>query len=260
MVKIATPVSHLFRDAATAIKIAAASDCLEGRDHYYNCSLNQNLFHFDASIVNAWDDSDRIWIEHVINEWKDLELVSFHVASCCSHPVLRGGMFFPGGETFSRERLLENSVENLRWLRQLFKGHAVRIAFENNNYYPTAAYNHIKDPDFICQLVDDNDVLFLFDLAHAHISTHNMGSSYDDYISELPLERTVHLHVSQWAVDDQGMAFDSHDLPDQELNHEAFSLVKRYGVEFITIEYYKDSEKLVALLESYRSMLRRGGV
>jgi len=254
MVKIATPVSHLFRDATTAMKIAAISDCLEGRDHYDNWSLQQKLFHFDASIVNIWDESDRMWIENVIRDEDDLELVSFHIASCCSRPVVQGRAFLPGGETFTRERLLENGAENLSWLKQLLNARPIRIALENNNYYPTEAYAHVKEPDFINQLVNDNGVLFLFDLAHAHISTHNMGSSYDGYISQLPLERTVQLHVSQWAVDDHGMAFDSHDLPGQILNREAFSLVNQYGVEFITIEYYKDSGKLLALLENYRVM------
>jgi len=260
MVRVATPVCHLFRDAATALSIVSVSDCLEGRDHYGIWTSQERLFHFEASIVNVWDFSDRMWVERIISERNDLELVSFHIASCCSHPVLQGIMFLPGGETFSRERLLENGAENLRWLKQLLKDRPAQIALENNNYYPTEAYSHVTEPSFIHQLVDDNDVLFLFDLAHAHISTHNMGCPYLDYVGRLPLERTVQLHVSQWAVDDHGMAFDSHDLPGQALNHEACSLVNQYGVEFITIEYYKDSGKLVSLLENYRVMLGLGGV
>jgi uncharacterized protein (UPF0276 family) len=255
MIQVATPVSLLFNDTVTAVRIIAASDCLEGRDNNDNWSLQEKLFHFDASIVNIWDDNDRQWIEEVVNSHDNLELISFHVASCCSCPIKQGRVFLPGGETFPRKRLLENGADNLRWVKQLLNGRPIRIALENNNYYPTEAYTHVMEPGFLYQLINDNNVLFLFDLAHAHISSHNMKLSYNSYISGLPLEQTVQLHISQWAVDDQGMAFDSHELPDQALNDEVCSLIHQYDVEFVTIEYYKNCDDLLATLAKYRIIL-----
>ncbi len=68
----------------------------------------------------------------------------------------------------------------------------------------------------------------------------------------LPLEQAVQVHVSKSSVNDAGLAFDSHELPDPGLNAEIFALVKSRGIEYVTIEYYKDWKKLVETLKTYR--------
>ncbi|MFH0754725.1 MAG: hypothetical protein V2A70_09175, partial [Candidatus Omnitrophota bacterium] len=68
------------------------------------------------------------------------------------------------------------------------------------------------------------------------------------------------VHVSQWAVDESGTAIDSHELPGSALAAEVAGLVQKFGVEFVTIEYYKDRLKLVEALGSFRKILGIGNL
>ncbi|MFH0753776.1 MAG: DUF692 family multinuclear iron-containing protein, partial [Candidatus Omnitrophota bacterium] len=183
MVRMATPVSSLFAEGQQLLEIRRLSDCLEGRDHTCQLAIeDQRLFHFEMSIVNAWGEAERAWAKGVIEGRPALEGVSFHMASCCSHPVIESGVFQPGGKAFTRVELLEHARCNILWLKGVNKGRAVRIAVENNNYFLTPAYAHVAEPSFIASVVRDNGIHFLFDVAHAHISAHNMRMSYDTYV------------------------------------------------------------------------------
>ena len=59
----------------------------------------------------------------------------------------------------------------------------IEILIENNNYYPTKAYDIITDADFISNLVYDNNIGFLFDQAHAEITAHNQKIKYEEYVN-----------------------------------------------------------------------------
>ena len=60
--------------------------------------------------------------------------------------------------------------KKFNWLRKNFRNKLL-IGLENNNYYPTKAYDFVTDGDFIDKVVRDNNKLFfLFDLAHAQVT------------------------------------------------------------------------------------------
>ena len=261
MVKLATPVSNLFTNQKTTAQILAFSDLLEGRDFTHQTELQrQRLFHFELSVVNGWTQDDRKWIERIVRERETLELISFHMAACCSAPLMVGIMFQLGGKVFTRSRLLANAEENITWLKKITVSRNIKIAVENNNYYPTPAYAHVTDSEFITQIVNDNQIGFLFDLAHARITVGNRALSYKKYLAGLPMEHALQIHVCQWGVDAKGMAFDAHEVPQPALNEEVLALVKKYEIKYVTIEYYRNLKKLLQTLRSYRVLLEKEGV
>ena len=57
MVKIATPVSHLFNNRSTAKEIIAVSNCLEVRESSLKSDWPKEcLFHVDIDINHEWDE------------------------------------------------------------------------------------------------------------------------------------------------------------------------------------------------------------
>ena len=161
MIKIATPVSDFFRDPVKAEEISGLSFCLEGRERSMDLNVpKQYLFHFDVNVVKPWAAEERELIKRVIEGKKDLKLISFHIASNYDAPITKDELFYPGGEKFTRGRMLDNAYRNINWLKKYTDIRDIKIAVENNNYYPTPAYEYITDGDFISDVVKQNTIWF----------------------------------------------------------------------------------------------------
>jgi len=164
-------------------------------------------------------------------------------------------MFQPGGVQYCREDLLKNARVNILWLRS-FLTEEIAIAVENNNYYPTPTYDYITDSDFIAEVVEENDIKFLLDIAHAKITAHNRGIDYGKYLAALPLKDTIQIHISSHRINSARLACDAHELPGEMIYREVRSLVKAYPVKYLTVEYYKDSKKVIRALRRYSQLKR----
>ncbi len=251
MIKLATPISHLFLQTQNARKIIMLSDCLECRDW---CIEEQHpkeeLIHFDSNIIHNWPEAMKSRIRSSILSKPMLHLVTFHMATCYEAPAEIEGMFHPGGIRYCRKELLENARINILWLRS-FLSEKITIAVENNNYYPTPAYDYITDGDFITEVVEENDIKFLLDIAHARITAHNREIDYNKYLAALPLKDTIQIHISSHRINSARLAYDAHELPGDGIFREVRSLVRAYPVKYLTVEYYKDSKKVVRALRRY---------
>ena len=73
--KIATPVSHLFRNDAAAKKITKHSDCVEVRPYSLDLNLaNQELFHCDhMQPIHAMSEDDFEYIRTEVEKLTDLK-------------------------------------------------------------------------------------------------------------------------------------------------------------------------------------------
>jgi uncharacterized protein (UPF0276 family) len=256
VLKIATPISHLFEDPRHAQHIIDNSDCLECRDRSLNVNLpGQEVFHCGIQPIHKLDKNDFYYLENIAKSKPNLKLITFHAASSCSKPYIEGQMFRMGGVQYSREELLQNARENISQIKALF-GSQVSVAIENNNYYPTEAYRWITDADFIRQIVYENDIFFLFDIAHARVTAHNRELNYEDYKNVLPLDKMVQIHICHYAVDKNNIAYDEHNLPEKEEWEELKSLISSTcNVRYLTIEYYKDTNKLIKSLKEVRKII-----
>ena len=257
--RLATPISHLFRNAEAGARIAAASDCLECREWCIESEWpRQELIHYDIGLQLRWDDNTRDELKHAFTLKKDLRLVTFQVPSCYDAPVLEERCFQPGGRRLSREEMLETIRDNVRWLKTVLRS-GVEVGLENNNYYPTPAYEDIADPAFVSDAVESSGCLFLLDIAHAYISAHNRGEWSEDYLAGLPLRRLAQVHLCGPSIPERGTAFDEHEWPDEELTAEAIRLGGLHKARYLTVEYYKDANRLVEGLKALRSRVSLSG-
>ena len=250
---IATPISHLFENNEDALKISEASDCLEVRERSLDCELDKQwLFHIDIDLTQHWDHKIKEYLTFAINKKKDLKLITFQATRCCVGEELVNGLFQLSGAVLTREELLKNAKENVIWFRDTFDK-SLKLGFENNNYYPTPAYDVVTDGDFIAELVESNNVYFLLDIAHAMVTAHNKNITFESYKNELPMDKIIQLHVCEPKIEYGKMAIDAHELPEKEMIQEVASLVNEFpSIKYITVEYYKNCQKLVHILKKIR--------
>jgi len=136
-------------------------------------------------------------------------------------------------------------------------GDDVFIAVENNNYYPTKAYRDVTEAKFISEIVYDNDLRFLFDIAHAKVTCFNKDINFERYKSELPLDRVIQVHICSYRIDSEmNQAYDAHDYPNSEELLEIKKIISEYpNVKYLTVEYYRDIENLEISLEKVRELV-----
>lgn len=250
--KISLPISHLFEKEENISQLSGKYDCLETRPFTLNCSLpDQQLFHADnIQPIHELADSDFKFLEEIREKKKDLKAISFHCASCCLEPEVKDGIFYKGkNRSYARDEMYKNAERNLSIIKSIFPD-TTSISIENNNYYPTDAYMHVTEAQFIRDIVYDNDICFLFDNAHARVTAFNSKISYDSYIKNLPLDKMNQIQFCEAFVPETGLARDIHELPTDKTVEEIVTLAREYDVQYVTPEYYKSIERLIKLLES----------
>lgn len=252
MISIVTPVSSLFHNEHYAEVIDKHSDFLECRDHSPASDYSRHiLFHTDLQPAHLLTEEDFEYIHKIRTERPQLKLVSFHLASCYHDPTIENGLFVPGAKRYSREELLNNAKYNIARIKKIL-GPKIAVAIENNNHYATPAYDYVTDPTFITSIVNENDIYLLYDIAHAKVSAYNKGITYEAYKNALPLQKTIQIHICKSAVNEK-MAYDAHFLPDEEEWTEVRSLLNIYnGIQYLTIEYYKEIDGLRSSLQQLK--------
>ena len=255
MFKIATPISHLFKNEGDATLITSNSDCLEYRDHSPsegNIQLHE-LFHFEMQIIHPIDEPGFKYIEDAFRDKPHLKLASFHVASCCDKPVLIDGVFYIGGAEYSYEELQATAARNIARIRS-FMPIGMRICVENNNYLNSPAYKYVIEAEFLNNLVTNNDIYFLYDIAHAHISAVNMDIPFEKYYSGLPISRTRQVHICKFGMRSETEAYDAHFAPDEFIYSELKKVIEQAAVDYVTVEYYKETDGLIRSLQYLKHM------
>lgn len=249
---VATPISHLFEDRKVANRIIKVSDCLELRDHSPNEDLVAELYHSDLQLIHPISGSDIAELKKIRKNNPELKCISFHAASCFAAPSNKEGIFESGQKLSTYEEMIECSQINIKKVRDIF-GKEIKILVENNNFYPTPAYDIITNPDFISEIVQKNKINFLYDIAHAKISAHNMKIKYDTYRSLLPIDNIYQVHICKYAINTKGLAYDAHNAPDGIEFDEVKDLSKNGKLKYLTIEYYKSGETLVETIQKLKN-------
>lgn len=255
MVRIATPISSLFNDKENARRIISLSDCLECRDQSIKSELlNQELFHCELQPIHEFSKAKLKYLELIKRRKSDLKLLTFHVASSCNRPYIRNGMFEKAEKEYTEKQALRNAKNNFKEIKIIF-GDKIGLAIENTNFYPTNAYKYITEAGFISRIIYENNIQFLFDLAHARITAHNNNIDYEKYMHSLPLDRIIQIHISSCGVRKDGLAFDAHDYPRKEEYIEVKRLIKDGFVRYLTVEYYKDTARLMRSLKLLKELI-----
>ena len=255
MHKIVTPVSHLFFNKKNAEKISKHSAFLEIRYRTINLKFqNEKFFHCDEDLTLPWSIKLKKNLEQILKKKKNLRYLTFQSTRCCADEKLHEKIFRLSGKKFNKIEMLNQGKKNTLWLRQKFGDNFI-IGLENNNYYPTKAYDIITDAGFISQVVRENNLFFLFDLAHAQVTASNQNVNYEKYLEKLPLDLMMQIHICRPKINKK-MSYDAHNLPNKKMLEEVKFLANKYKkLKFFTIEYYKDTEKLVQNIKDLRSII-----
>lgn len=256
MIKIATPVSTLFAQAPAALpEILALSDALELRDHSpaVDSSLPR-LFHCEASIVEPWPKGEAERIAGIVKA-NDVELLTLHLNSCFVKPPVADGMFQPEGQKMTAREMKQNAQQNKDALLAKL-GKPVAIAVENNNYYPTPAYEIVTDPEFINALTATLDLRLLLDIAHSAVTAVNSGKQQEEYLGQFDFAQVVQIHLARPRQEGK-LCRDAHDALEAEDWQRVAEIMKCCpNLQYVTIEYYKDGQKLIAMLKKLREILQ----
>lgn len=253
-IQIATPYSTLFDNERDKKMILDLSDAVElRRPGQAQGALGPFLYHCELSMVARWPEDERAALEALAKKVR-LEAVSFHVLSRYEKNEIRNNAFFGLGEPYTESEMLDNAAKNVNFARRVF-GANVPLLVENNNHLGTDAYDMVTDPAFLAQIMEANDLGLLWDIAHAKISTINRKVGLDQYLSGLPLENTVQIHLARHGVRD-GVAFDAHEaLEGEDWAFFEDWLPRLPKLKYATIEYYKDAATLVGQLKRLRLIL-----
>ncbi len=259
MIKIAVPLSTLFLEDDSRIDdILMEADTFEGREAGFSLFHGAELFHFDIQLIHEFSDSEISFLKNVADKFNRLNAVSFHAASAMPNPEERGGIYYSSGEKPDRGYMLGKAVENVCLIRDIFSRDMV-IMVENNNYYPTPAYEIITDGEFLSELVENCKMNFLFDVAHARITSFNRGIPYEEYIDSLPLDKAYQVHISGYGfseLDGKRIAKDFHGEVCGDIWSDIKALLRdNKGIKYATLEYYKDYSILKQEIRKLRRII-----
>lgn len=257
--KIATPVSTILNATARLAEILELSDVLEMRELSRPVASSlPRIYHCDWSLIEPWTERELQEITNIILNSQP-RLATFHLHACYPRPPLEDGMFQARGRKMSAEEMIQNARVNKANLEQKL-GRTISMAVENNNFYPTGAYETVTEGKFINVLMAKLDCKLLLDVAHAQITAVNQKISLEKYLGSLDLSRAVQFHLSHPDRDqkDPALARDFHEA----LQDDDWTLVKNLiprcpNLEYLTLEYYKDDSHLVAMLKKLREILEK---
>lgn len=256
MYKIVTPVSHLFFKNANAQKISKYSDYLEIRERTINLNFKkEKFFHCDEDLTLPWSNEFKKMLKKILRKKNQLKYITFQATRCCADAKIINKVFVLSGKKYTRNEMLREAKKNLNWIRKYF-GYKFLIGLENNNYYPTKAYDTVADGSFISEVVKSNKLFFLFDLAHAQVTASNKKISFEKYIESLPMDEMLQMHICRPKIDKK-ISRDTHYLPNDKMFREIKMLSNKYkNLKFFTIEYYKNPEKLILAIKKLKKILK----
>ena len=261
MYKIATPVSHLFENKLQAHKIIRHSDCLELRERTLHLNFEKEyLFHVDKDLTLPWDKKFKNFFLKILKMKTKIKLITFQSTRCCEGEKIINVRYQLDGKVFTKKKIILNAKENIKWLRKNVKK-TIKIGLENNNYYPNPAYKIITDGNFISEIVIKNKIFFLLDLAHAVITAYNRKINFEKYLNSLPLSKVIQMHI----VNSRNKKFlkkkiatDTHDLPSKiNLKIVKKILKKCPSIQYLTIEYYKNTNKLIKCIKALKNITNK---
>ena len=178
---------------------------------------------------------------------------SFDIGPAAERCKTENYYYVAESEALTAEEITRISAERIGYVKKLFGG---VVALENLNYFPTSAYDHVCDPDFISKIVRENEVHLILDVAHAMISAHNLNFSPEDYFTRLPLDRVKELHLSAHGMRD-GKWRDLHNRPNDETYELLEMLASHVSKDtYLIIEFYKDFSQLIEIYKEADDWLK----
>ena len=258
--KLLTPISHLFNNEKNAKNISDVSDFLEARER--TCGLkfkNTTHYHIDFDLNLGISDKQLIFLKDHVCPREEIKIITFQASRDSEKVKLKNGIFFPASNIIGLSDQIKNTKESISKIQNIL-GNDRLIGIENNNYYPTGAYDICTSLDYLNAIITSNSCHLLFDVAHALVTCANKKISFSTYSKELlRTDKCLQMHLCQPSYffdKDIFSAKDSHELPSFETTELAISLCLKWNIKFLTVEYYRDPEKLISYLKFIKNLFK----
>lgn len=190
---------------------------------------------------------DRIELEDCIS------LFSFSIGPACKEARIKDFYYVNESPILTREQLKKEIMKRIYLVRWHILG-TTMIAIENTNYYPYFAYEDVTDSDFLTEIVNENNIYFCLDIAHALVTCNNKQDSFYEYIDHLPLDRCVEIHISKIGKVG-GLWRDLHEAPDEYEFDLLEYILQKVENPYVVVEYGRRCQE--TLIEVYKELERR---
>lgn len=253
-----SPVAATMRDLSYFVDIVEApgwmldDDDLQGQTRVllHNLDRDVSLAH-PAAIDDAWGARISAALKRTGTPW-----FSMHLGFSAECVRFVDTHMLPESPTLPRETLRERIVAAARVAKGLVDA---PLLLENLDYCPGGAYEHVCEPAFIREVLEEADCGLLLDLGHLQVTADWLGLTSEAMLDQLPLERVVEVHTSSPSVsnDGNGKLSDTHDaLTERDLDL-LRAVLGRCSPRMVVLEYRKDDEQLRAQLLQLGRVLKR---
>ncbi|MCA9632725.1 MAG: DUF692 domain-containing protein [Myxococcales bacterium] len=131
----------------------------------------------------------------------------------------------------------------------------VPMAFENISWYAHPGAPELSETDFINRVLDKSQAWMLLDVNNVYVNAQNHGFDPYGFISELPLERVVQIHVAGHTELEDGMLLDTHGAPIIDPVYELLEwTLERSGPRPVLLERDNDVPELPELLSEVQRL------
>jgi len=199
---------------------------------------------------------------------QDFELFSCNLSPACEDYKIYSNIDYSFYDARSRILLISEIVKLVRERVKKIKPYFKYVAVENSNRYLQSSYTNICDPKVLSKVVEENDIYFCFDIAHAITSYRNyyygVYVTLEEFIFAHPLDRCIEIHISSPGPDEAPFC-DRHLAPtDYELDifekvlNGMYNGGNRYRnlPLYIAIEYYGEINILAACYDRVKEMIK----
>jgi len=250
--RLITPISHLCSDSQVFKTIQSLSFSLEARERSLHLigTTKPTHFHIDFDL-NHELTSDQLAYLDSVSKYSSVKVFTFQISRDCIDVALKDGVFVPLSQPLPIQEQIQNVRKSVDLIQNIL-GQDRLIGVENNNFHATGAYDICTSSDFIREILRIPNLFFLLDYPHAIVTACNAGIDLDFYVDSLMYSnKCVQMHLCQptyTLVSGTFSAQDSHELPSFELTQRAIAICRYYGIPSLTVEFYKNSERLIDYL------------
>jgi uncharacterized protein (UPF0276 family) len=147
------------------------------------------------------DEPFLVQLKRFLDE-QQIELYTEHL-SWCSH---QGHLYDLLPIPLTAEAV-EHVVARIRRTQEILQR---RIAIENASYYTAPPGAQMEETGFIGRIVEQADCYLHLDVNNVYVNSCNFGFDPQAFISALPLDRVVYMHVAGHHQEPDGVLIDTH--------------------------------------------------
>ncbi len=258
-IKLVTPISHLFNNIEDGISISKYSDQLEARERTADLRFsNTTHYHIDFDLNLGLTEDQKKFLASKVKCRPEIHTLTFQITRDTENFIMSEGKFYPKGYFVDKKEQIERTKNSINIIKDIV-GSDKSIGIENNNFYNTGAYDIATSSKFINQLVKETDVHLLLDIAHAKVTCKNKKINFKNYINEMvediPCKQMHICETSERISRGINETYDAHFLPTQESIKEAIEICNNFDITSLTVEYYRDSKKLINCLKTIKKII-----